>query len=176
MEELKRVFVSIYCMIFNNDFSDGMFNKMATGKEIYDFLMEDAGMCWMDNEPIPGDCNLWYLGCNKKYGVLQFKNIIMDWGFGESSFDRVEAFVLMVYLEGVFTEEQYRNLIVKIQEGRQIDNMCDIKAYLIARRKGRPWVKTREAAEFRENVKKFVARVQKHLQDEGFLLYSPTNH
>ena len=45
MEEPKKVFVSIYCKIYTDCFSLNMFNRMATGQEIYDFLMRDAGLC-----------------------------------------------------------------------------------------------------------------------------------
>ena len=45
MEEPKKVFVSIYCKIYTDCFSLDMFNRMATGQEIYEFLMRDAGLC-----------------------------------------------------------------------------------------------------------------------------------
>jgi len=138
----KRVFVSIYCMVYQDEFSKEMVNKMATGQEIYDFLMKDAGLCKDENnQVIPGDCNLWYLGCNDKYGLLQYKHIIKKWDLGESSFDRVEAFISLLYLDKVFTDEQYRNLISRCYEGRQIDNMYLIRDYLISKRKGEVWVK-----------------------------------
>ena len=67
MSEEKKVFVSIYCKVFNDSFSDEMLNRMATGKEIFDFLMKDAGLSTAEyGELIPGDCNLWYLGAMKK--------------------------------------------------------------------------------------------------------------
>jgi len=173
MEE-PRVFVSIYCMVFDNEFSEEMFNKWATGKEIYDFLMKDAGLCMEDNgQLIPGDCNLWYLGCNEKSGCLKYQDKTLSWDFGESSFARVTIFIGMLYKDGVFTKEQFRNLFDKILEGRQIDCMYDIKNYLIAKREGRSWVKTKRAKEFRTDIKGFVARVEKHFQDEGFMLYNP---
>ncbi len=179
MEEPKKVFVSIYCMIYPDCFSDEMIDRMATGQEIYDFLMEDT-LLWQDEhndyEPIPGDCNLWYLGCNEKFGILKYKEISLQWDFGESSFDRVEAFVTMLYVDRLFTTTQYRNLMAKIEEGREFDCMNDIKGYLLAKRDGLPWVKSKDAAEFRTNMKKYVARVKKHIQDEGSLLYSPTTH
>ena len=81
----------------------------------------------------------------------------MEWDFGESSFDRVEYFISLIYLEGVFTEEQYRILLEKIKEGRQVDNMYDLPKYLIAKREGKPWVKTEEASRFREEMKSLLA-------------------
>jgi hypothetical protein len=174
MEEAKKVFISIYCQIFKNAFSDEMVNRMATGQEIYDFLMKDAEMCRDDDDQlIPGDCNLWYLGCNEKSGCLKYQDKVITWDFGESSFARVIAFIGMISKDGIFTSEQFKNLFDKILEGRQIDCMYDIKDYLIAKREGRPWVKTKRAREFRTDIKGFVARVERHFQDEGFLLYNP---
>jgi hypothetical protein len=79
----------------------------------------------------------------------------------------------MLYLDQVFTDEQYRSLMSKIHEGRMIDNMYDIKAYLIAQKKGMVWAKTQRAYEFRADIKKFVVRVERHFQDEGFMFYNP---
>ena len=178
MEEPKRVFVSIYCQLPNNAFSEEMVNRIATGQEIYDFLMRDAGLCLDENDQlIPGDCNLWYLGCNEKFGCLKYRDKSLPWDFGESSFARVTIFVGMIYQDGLFTSNQFKNLFDKILEGRQIDCMYDIKDYLITKREGKPWVKTKRAKEFRTGIKGFVARVERHFQDEGFLLYSfPTVH
>ena len=178
MEEPKRVFVSIYCKIYTDCFSLDMFNRMATGQEIYDFLMRDAGLCRDDDDQIiPGDCNLWYLGCNEKFGCLKYQDKTLSWDFGESSFSRLTVFIGMIYRDGVFTTEQFRNLFDKILEGREIDCMYDIKDYLIAKREGIPWVKTERARQFRTEMKGFVARVEKHFQDEGFLLFNfPTVH
>ena len=178
MEESKRVFVSIYCKIYPDRFSLDMFNRMATGQEIYEFLMRDAGMCRDDDDQIiPGDCNLWYLGCNERWGCLKYEDKKFCWDFGESSFARVSAFIGMIYRNGAFTLEQFKNLFEKVLEGRQIDCMYDIRDYLIAKREGRPWTRTKRAREFRTDMKGFVARVEKHIQDEGFLFYNfPTVH
>jgi hypothetical protein len=179
MEEPKKVFVSIYCKLLNDCFSREMVNRMATGQEIYDFLMKDAGLCEDEDnnyEKIPGDCNLWYLGCNEKFGILQYKHIILDWGLGESSFDKVTTYIALLYLDKVFTDEQYGSLMSKILEGRKIDNMYDIKTYLIAKKKGKPWVKTKDSEMFRGDMKKFMGRVVTHFQNEWYLLYNPTTH
>jgi hypothetical protein len=168
--EEKKVFVSIYCKIFTDSFSDDMVSRMATGDEIYSFLMKDAGRSFDERgRLIPGDCNLWYLGCNEKFGCLRVNDKILEWGFGESSFNRVESFISLVYLEGVFTDEQYRVLLDKVKEGRQIDNMYDISKYLIAKRGGKQWVKTDEASRFRDDMKRFVAKVREHLKNEDFM-------
>jgi len=175
--EEPRVFVSIYCMVFDHEFSEEMFNKWATGKEIYDFLMKDAGLCMDDNgQLIPGDCNLWYLGCNEKSGCLKYKDKVFQWDFGESSFARVITFVSMIYKDHIFTNEQFSNLFDKILEGRQIDCIYDIKDYLVAQKEGKAWTKTKRAYEFRADIKRFVARVEKHFQDETYFHYFPTVH
>ena len=170
MPDEKKVFVLIYCKIYTDSFSDEMLNRMATGSEIFDFLMKDANQCFDENrELIPGDLNLWYLGCNEKFGCLRVKDKILDWDFGESSFDRVESFVSLLYLEGVFTDEQYRILMGKIEEGRLVDNMYDIPKYLLSKREGKSWEKTEEASRFRDDIKRFVAKVREHLKHENFL-------
>jgi hypothetical protein len=170
----KKVFINIYCKIYTDSFSDEMVNRMATGTEIFDFLMKDAGLSFDEEEDlIPGDCNLWYLGCNEKFGCLRVKDRIMEWDFGESSFDRVESFISLIYLEGFFTDEQYQTLMEKIKEGRQVDNMYDLAKYLIAKRGGKPWVKTEEAGRFRDDMKRFVGKVKEHLKHEDFIFIDP---
>ncbi len=169
-----RVFISIYCKIFTDSFSNEMVSMMATGDEIYSFLMKDAGQSYDENgELIPGDLNLWYLGCNEKFGCLIYKDAVFSWDFGESSFDRVESFLYLIYSDGIFTRGQFRTLKDKIQEGRLFDNMYDIPAYLKAKREGKPWIKTKEAYEFRQKMKSFVGRVKEHLEAEGFMFIEP---
>lgn len=139
-KEPKRATVSIWCKIYTNNFSEEMDNKTATGQEIFDFLMKDSGNCFDDHERlIPGDCNLWYLGCNEKFGELRYNNKVWRWGFGESSFYNVEMFVTWIYMDGMFTQKQYQTLIEKIEEGKRIGDMYRIKDYLLCQRKGKPW-------------------------------------
>ena len=117
-KEDRKVFVSIYCKIYTDNFSEEMVNRNATGQEIYEFLMHDARQCfYINGEPIPGDCNLWYLGCNEKFGHLTLDNNLWSWSFGESSFDKVQAFVSMLYKKGLVSMQQYQNLMDKIAEG-----------------------------------------------------------
>ena len=59
----------------------------------------------------------------------------------------------------------------KIQEGRLIDNMYDIKDYLICKREGRSWNKSEEASKFRGEMKLFVAAVEGDFQRNGFRVY-----
>ena len=174
MGEPKRVFVSIYCKIYTDCFSLDMFNKMATGQEIYDFLMRDAGMCRDDDDQIiPGDCNLWYLGCNDMFGCLRYNDHTLKWGTGESSFAIVEAFITLLYIDRVFNQEQYEAVIDKSKEGRLFDHIYDIPKYLKAKQEGKPWTRTKEAREFRLKAKRFASRISNHLEEEGFLFVDP---
>ena len=174
MSDEKKVLVSIYCKILNDSFSKEMIKRMATGKEIYDFLMRDAGLSLDENEKlIPGDRNLWYLGCNEMFGCLRYNDHTLKWGVGESSFAIVEAFLTLIYIDMVFNQEQYEALIEKSKEGRLFDNVFDIPKYLKAKTKGKPWAKSKEAREFRLKAKRFASRVSNHLEEEGSLFVDP---
>ena len=120
---------------------------------------------------IPGDCNLWYLGCNEKFGHLALEYDLWSWGFGESSFDNVEAFVSTLYQKKLISGMQFHTLMGKIDEGRQIDNMYHIRDYLICKRNGIPWVKKADASNFQNNIKRMVGRVVKSLQLNGYQVH-----
>lgn len=127
----KRAYVSIYCKIYTNNFSDEMIDKYATGKEIYNFLLKDAKCCL----PVKGDCNLWYLGSNEKFGDIIYNDRVWHWGWGESSFDTVQEFIDAIYKDGLFTKGQYLKLLAKIEEGRTIGDMYQITDYLSGKNK-----------------------------------------
>ena len=127
----KKAYVSIYCKIYTNNFSEEMIDREATGKEIYNFLMKEAGLCL----PFHGDINLWYLGSCEKFGNITYKDRTWHWSYGEASFDIVKEFVRVVYDDGLFTEEQYRNLLAKIKEGQNFDDMYFIGDYLYKKNK-----------------------------------------
>jgi hypothetical protein len=172
MPNIKKVFVSVYCKIYTDSFSDEMFNRKATGQQIYKFLMKDSQRCLDDNgKIIPGDCNLWFLGCNEKFGELVLEDKVWKWSFGESSFDNVQAFVSKLYEKDLISKQQYRALMDKISEGRLIDNMYDIRDYLICKREGRSWSKTENAPSFRDEMKRFVTNVESNLQNGGYQVY-----
>jgi len=136
----QRALVTLWCKIYTNNFSEEMLHKMVTGQEIYDFLMKDSGNCFDDHDRlIPGDCNLWYLGCNEKFGEIRYNNKIWRWGFGESSFEHVDMFVAWIYMDEMITQKQYQSLIEKIEEGKRIGDMYRIKDYLLCKRNGKPW-------------------------------------
>ena len=173
MDKDKIVFVSIYCKIYNGTFGEEMIDRLATGQEIYDFLMEDASHCFTeDGQIITGDCNLWYLGSNEKFGWMVVENEIWTWDPGESSFDYVEGFVIGIYKTGVFTKQQYQTLKEKIAEGRLVDNMYDIGEYLICKRDRIEWNKKSDAGKFREDIKQMVGDVETAFQNNGYQFYS----
>lgn len=124
-----KAYVSIYCKIYTENFSNEMIDRYATGKEIYNFLLKDAQCCL----PLTGDINLWYLGSNEKIGHIIYKEKVWHWGWGESSFDTVQDFIDHIYQDGLFTKHQYRKLSDKIEEGRVIGSMYSIGAYLLAK-------------------------------------------
>jgi hypothetical protein len=172
MPVYKKVFVSIYCKIYTDNFNEEMVNRMATGNEIYEFLMKDAGQCFGESDnPIPGDCNLYYLGCNEKFGHLQLENKAWNWSFGESSFDNVEAFVLILYQKKLISGVQFHNLMAKIDEGRQIDNMYHIRDYLICKRDDIPWIKRPNASDFRKTIKQMLGRTVKSFRLNGYRVH-----
>ena len=127
----KRAYVSIYCKIYTKNFSQAMIDRYATGKEIYNFLLRDAKCCL----PLKGDCNLWYLGSNEKFGNIIYNDRVWHWGWGESSFDTVQEFIEAIYKDGLFTKGQYLKLLAKIEEGRTIGDMYQITDYLSGKNK-----------------------------------------
>ena len=132
----EKVFVSICCNIGTESLSDEMVGNMATGSEIYAFLMSDANQCHdHKGNIIPGDSTIWYLGCRETNGCFIYENNISSWGVGESSFKRVRVFIDMMYEDGLFTEEHYQSLIKKIKEGSHIPTIYAIKDYLKKRQK-----------------------------------------
>jgi hypothetical protein len=95
-----------------------------------------------DNGHLPGRHDLSFSGlngpsgalscrflCNEKFGHLALEYDLWSWNFGKSSFDNVEAFVSKLYEKQLISKEQLQALMDKIDEGREIDNMYDIKAY-----------------------------------------------
>ena len=136
----SNALVTIWCKLNTDDFSHEIFNKTATGQEIYDFLMKDAGKCIdKDGQVIPGDCNLWYLGTTDSFGMMLYKDKPWLWGIGESSFFKVECFVWSAYLDGLVSEEQLKILAYKICEGKLIGHFSRINEYLLCKKNGEPW-------------------------------------
>ena len=168
----KKVFVSIYCKIYTDNFSEEMVNRLATGTEIYEFLMKDAGQCFDESgNLIPSDCNLYYLGCNEKFGHLQLDDKVWRWSFGESSFDNVESFVSTLYQKKLISGVQFHTLMGKIDEGRQIDNMYHIRDYLICNRDRTPWTKDSDTGKFRDDIKQMIGDVEKYFQKIGYRVF-----
>jgi hypothetical protein len=172
MDKDRKVFTSIYAKIYLDTFDENMADRLATGTEIYEFLMADANLCVSeDGQIIPGDCNLWYLGCNEKIGFMVLEDAIWTWDPGESSFDIPLAYVVELKTLGIITKKQFQILIDKIAEGRLIDNMYDIGKYLISKQDGKPWSKTEDASTFRDDIKKIVGGVKKSFRNNGYQFY-----
>jgi hypothetical protein len=149
-----------------------MVNRLATGNEIYEFLMKDAEQCFDESgDLIPGDCHLWYLGCNEKFGHMQLESDQWFWGFGESSFDNVEAFVSKLYQKRLISGLHFHTLMRKIAEGRRIDNMYDIMDNLICKRDGIAWNKIQDAEKFRDDIKQMANDVETSFQKQGYHFY-----
>ena len=174
MDPEKRVFVSIYCKICANSFSEKMINAYATGTEIYEFLMKSAGVCFdPDGFPLPGDCNLWYLGCCEKFGHMVLGDDVWQWKYGESSFDTVGAFVLKLQEKGLTSDDQHKVLMAKIEEGRQFDCMYQIWKYLDAKDRGMSWIKEPDPRSCRREIKTMFAGVKESLAQEGYEVLIP---
>ena len=172
MNTPKTILVSVYAKIYTDTFSNEMINRYTTGNDLYAFLMRDSGHCFDDEDNrIPGDLNLWYLGCNEKFGHLQYQDKVLSWSFGESSFDTVELFVSMIHRDGFFTEQQFQILMAKIEEGRQFDCMYSIKDYLTSKRNKQPWQRTKQSCQFRSNMKQFKTKALRTLQNEGYQIF-----
>jgi hypothetical protein len=59
----------------------------------------------------------------------------------------------------------------KVAEGRLIDNIYDIKDYLICKREGRPWIKRPGVENFRSDMKQRVFEMERSFSDRGYQFY-----
>jgi hypothetical protein len=132
-----------------------------TGDELYNYLLEESGY-------EEGDHNIWYLGCNEKFGEIDCGSFYYKWGFGESSFDIVESFVTKMYRDKIFTKKQFNILREKIEDGRKIDCMYDIGDYLEAKKNGKKWKRPKDSENFREHMKELVGKVGKFFNKKGY--------
>jgi len=165
----KKIYIDIYCKIYTDTFNNDIYERLVSGQEIFDFLMKDSGHAFDSNgNKILGDCNMWYLGCNEKFGNIQYGNNVIEWGHGESSFDNVEKFVKFLYEEGMITKNQFKILSYKINEGRRIDCMYDISDYLICKQDGKQWIKTKDSETFRSDFKKMLGNVKKSFEEKSY--------
>ena len=157
----ERFYVNIHCTMFSDTFSTEMFDRFTTGDEVFAFLVKDSGNAFNSaGVRIPGDHNLWYLGCTDKKGHLVYKKESIAWGYGESSFDHVEEFVRLIRRDRNFSENQFHILMELIEEGRGFDCLYDIPRYLITRRRKHPWTKTPESETFRNRMKELSRQVK----------------
>jgi len=121
-----------------------MEGSLATGDEIYQFLVRPVGYAVDPDteQPFNSDPALWYLGTNEKFGELAVNENVMEWGFGESNWDRVLTFLHILNERNILTVAQYVSLISLVEEGmKAFDDMYQIADYLKAKRDGVQWVK-----------------------------------
>jgi hypothetical protein len=171
-KDFQKFNVCIYCKIYTDSFE--ILDGEVTGDDLYNYLTRDSGHAFNEGIQQQGDPNIWYLGCNEKFGEILYKNTFYkEWGHGESSFDNVEAFVEAVNDDGFFTVHQYQYLIMLIEEGREIDCMYDFGKYLDAKSNGMPWKLTETAKMFRGNFKKQIESVKKHFENKGYRIINP---
>jgi hypothetical protein len=167
----KIEFVSIYCKIYTDTFDSKLTNTFATGDEVFEFLMKDCGHCFDKNDNIiPGDSNIWYLGCNEKFGEMRYRYHSIEWGHGESSFDNVKLFIKIMFEDNFITKKQYDILGKKIEEGLLINNMYDIGEYLIKKQNNEKWVTHKDSKTFRENFKKMISNVKNTLERMNYTI------
>jgi len=137
MEESRRsIYTEIYCKIYTDNFEPlyGVYN----GKEIFDFLLKSAKCSFYPyNSSIlyEGDLNLWYLGCNEKFGGIVYGDKNLEWNSG-GSFDYIQKFIDDLYSMKIFNDNEYKILNEKIQEGRKINDMYEIGRYLYCKENG----------------------------------------
>ena len=160
--------IYMWCKIFDDVFPDCPWEESddVTEEQVFNFLMSDVECQRNEGEnTIPGDLVIWYLGCNEKFGTIQYKGKSWDWSFGESTFSRVREAIDYMYKDGFFSKVHYLKLIEVIEEGEKIDNMYEIGNYLTAKSEGRAWLKP---ADFRESSKQFFGNVIQSLEENGF--------
>jgi len=178
---MKAAQVQIYCKIYAESFPVfEKHEKQSTGQDIMDFLLDDGGCAFSDDQedsmidpdPIPGDLNLWYLATNEKHGILNINGEEKSWGWGKSSWENVIWFVDKLYKMEVFSNDQYQTIMEKIDEGKSnFSFMYDIAKYLEAKRDGKPW--SHPGTKGREESQKFFNNVKQTLENGGYKLTCP---
>jgi hypothetical protein len=178
----QRAFVRMYCKIFDDVFPDNGFTdgRMATGDEIYSFLSKSLNLT-IDpetNEALPGDACIWYIATNEKFGVLSVNEVMMEWGFGESSWDRVLVFLRELNDRFILDVHQYVSLLMLVEEGmRSFDDCFEIASYLKAKRDKQPW--TKKQTNTKANIKQMVKTFQQSMESHGYRVifpHAPTHH
>jgi len=168
----KTFYVSIYCDVFDDSFGREMVDRIVNGEEVFAFLVRDSSNAVNQHGVhIAGGYNIWYLGCCEKSGHLVFYDHTISWGIGESSFDKVEEFVRLIYLNGHCNDRQFKILMDIIKEGRKVDCIYDIPRYLVNRRRGHTWTKTPEAVTFRNQMKELSKHVIMAFENSSYQLH-----
>ena len=165
----KKIFVSIYCKISTDTYPS--LYGIHTGEEIFNHLMGDCGYCFDEKgKSISGDKNIWFLCTNEKNGQLRLKTTTQDrtwnWSFGESNWKIVKAFINSVYIEGVFTDYQYRKLLEELNTAKKLGDMYLISEYLQTIKDGKNWVP--RITHTKQIMKNFVKDVKQGLEEKEF--------
>jgi len=172
--KIKKEFVHFYAKIYCESFPEYPWgNNLASGKEVFDFLTSDANQQYDENENlIPGDKVIWYLGCNEKFGTIKYKDKEWSWEFGESTFSNVVGVIEYMYQDDFFNASQYKKLMELIEEGKLIDNMYEIGNYLKCKSEGKEW---KTPADFRPATKEFFREAKESMEKAGYKWQS-NNH
>jgi hypothetical protein len=166
VNRVKKEFVYFYAKIYTDNFPPCPWKGLATGEEVFNFLMSDAGQQFdEDDNIIPGDKIIWYLGCCEKFGSIEYGKESWSWDFAEATFPTVRYAIEHMYQDEFFTKDQYQKLMEAIDEGEKIDNMYEIANYLKAKSEGKKWVKSKD---FRPSSKEFFAHAKDAMEKKGW--------
>jgi hypothetical protein len=145
-------------------------NEEIDSEMVMNYLLSDVGCCVREEDgfDLRGDLVIWYLGCNEKGGYIKFNGHETSWSFASSSFDLVEEEITKMFKVGFFSESQHQTLIEKINEGRKIDYMYDIRDYLLAKLEGKEWKKSNE--NWRVKSGEFFKGVMSGFKERGFTI------
>lgn len=130
--DMRRCFVNVYTDIFNGSFPTRMTNRLATGDELYAFLVSDACLCWSEElgRFLRGDAVLWHLGLSPGYGCLICDSHHFVWAAGQASFDLIRQFVDALHADHVFNPSQHQKLNHMIRQARGFGSLADLRSHL----------------------------------------------
>jgi len=174
-KRMKTCYVDIYCKIYAEGFPT-FYRENATGEDITNFLLSDCRHSFEDEDVlVPGDLIIWYLATNEKVGHMIVDGMSIEWGWGESSWDKVKRFVNHLRDCEIINHNQQSRLINAICEGESnFSFMYDITPYLVSKRDGKDW--KHPGNEGREHSKEFFSHVKKSFEGEGFTFHEPDEY
>ena len=118
--------------------SPSKLEKTENPFDIYDWLMEDAGVAFSGEDigkRLSGDSNIYYLCLGNRITEIKYENIyyrskLHKRFFGRVNIDKIEKILDYMHHDDVFTTEQFNNLKHKIKEARRIKYLDNISRYL----------------------------------------------